>query len=557
MQRSTLWNETDAKIGSLSVERWFNWPVWSVWFIFEKGPLTEGTLSLFITVASGFMLGLFFFGFADIWHPMYAADQIEEEEEWLSVSNGMGLGNTVYATFYSGFIAFKGRLKFFNCFFPILFWLLVSVLSAGSQISIHGVKANQVNIVPVKLKALNFTAIINDGLHQIIEYDTSGFAATMTTGMALIHGRTVNISTLAFILDDKLCSGQLLPHATFETNCFVDKTKCQSATYQWNTSDPQYPFPIYLPFEDPDYYETMYKHDRRLFIPFTNLFVDDSDPFFQVYNYESDDHLYSGRMNLTNLNITYDYTGGFSLENIMKWTVSGSGSLTPMPDNTTIYKYPFRIFRGPAPLDFWRGRCYHRIDMCKTRISKSKAISISDCSPADLYIREWGRSISPESVVGIGDFWRADSSVAVIMARVAFETGINDPEQLISMALGRMGLAWSMSFIQLEYVVDDIAYIKNTSQELLERYVMPWDVDSVSIDPRDAIAIDVAMVLLLVAILFISIVVFLVGVWWEVLGPNDTLLSRRRKWDPLIRYAELMDNYDPWDEKDMQDIATK
>ncbi|KAJ3214152.1 hypothetical protein HDU67_002012 [Dinochytrium kinnereticum] len=540
-----LWNVTDARAPSFAIENWFSLPIKSVWFVFPQSGLTEGTLSLLFTLISGTILGLFFYGFRYIWSPKYDTNQESEETAWLSFTNGVGSGNAVYATFYGSVAASRAHLKtpkfLASLIGPVVLWALVSLLSGAAQISIHSVRAMQKTSVVLEVQSLNFTALVRAGLYQVLGMgDQKGAPLLQGAGFKIIKGQNRNLTAMSFLLDGRVCSGQLFPHSTYDVECLVDKTTCQSASYRWNTIDPKFPIIDYLPFDDPLYDSRAVKFSKLDLLPFTNLVIVDSELAWKTNRVDEAGNIF-GRINLTNFKLTYDYTGSIPLSNITTWKDQGGGTIVPKPDPTVTHKSPFRMFRGASSMDFWRGRCYQRVDLCRVQVSDGHVTDEKGCTPSPIHIPIWA-GFTPESIIAIGEIWRTDSTFPNMMSRSQFRHEVFDAEVLMARSLGTMGLAWAATMFQLDFVLGSPDSTISASPIEMDRFVKTEKITVSMVDPRDAIAFDAILVLILITFFVVSSVLFLLGVTSAILGKDEASQRRMMEWDPLYRYAVLMNS---------------
>ncbi|KAJ3199545.1 hypothetical protein HDU67_002713, partial [Dinochytrium kinnereticum] len=267
-----FWNSTNCGVGTLCIEKWDPIGTYSVWIIISKGVLTEGTLSLIITLIAMAVLVLLFFVHNYHWEPSYDAKSPEERLAWLTVSDGIQNGNVVIGVANTILLWAMKRLDmrkwvgaadlielcdainfdsllgaFNNSIVGVSMWIVVSLISAAAQLSIHSVTALEHTFVSVKklsMPALNLSFLMSGHVPPTFtdEVGTSRDGVNFSypvplhvnVGYAILSGIPQNISSYAFALDGSVCSGQLFYDTTLKTKCLMDSTTCLSDNVVWS-----------------------------------------------------------------------------------------------------------------------------------------------------------------------------------------------------------------------------------------------------------------------------------------------------------------------------------
>ncbi|KAJ3101081.1 hypothetical protein HDU97_001663 [Phlyctochytrium planicorne] len=480
-------------------------------------------------MVSGAILGLFFFGFGYLWNPVYEAERDHEEAAWLGLTSGIGSGNAIYTTFVGFFVAMRDKLK------------LSSLVSAAAQISIHSVVATQKYYYITQILALNFSAVLNSNL-IFTSFDNVALPVLEDVGFGVLAGQDKNLSEVSFLLNGILCSGQLIPHASFETECFVDRTTCEHTNYlmEYNsvTNEPRYIYPY------PDYDKT-YSFRNNFELAFTNMAVVDSDKYFIIERssneWSTDGAEYFGEFNITNVKMTFKYSGVLPLDNITSWRVYGPNSIEPAPDSNKNYTVPTRVYTDNESTDYWRGQCNMRIELCRAMISDSQNVTTLACNPA-IFKTNYVNA-DHETVVGIGEVWRTDNTFSNVISTLAEtypELLTSDPtgQKVIEKAIGVMGLAWATTQLQLDANSRLLAMDGNpVSDNVRLRNITGFVITS---DPMEAIALDAVLSFTLLVFLTLSLVIFGLGFGTAMCGSDEVIWLNKMAWDPLFKYSLLV-----------------
>ncbi|KAJ3101082.1 hypothetical protein HDU97_001664 [Phlyctochytrium planicorne] len=527
------WNTTDAKVGTIAVEAWFHGRLRSIWFIIAKGFVTEGTLSLIVTLISGAILGLFFFGFGYLWNPVY---EVGKDYEETACS-----GNAIYTTFVGTFVAIRDGLKLSrfmaSASIPIAVWIIVSLVSSATQVSIHSIVANQIRKYSGIMTGINLSSTINS---YMLIYPIQGVSLPVAEdiGFAVLAGQDMNLTDVSFLLNGMICSGQLIPHATFETTCFVDRTTCEHARYEFQAGVPTYLWDNTL-FDD----SSIYYFSKYDLLAFTNLLIVNSDAYLSCNTVEDDwgDEIDVCEYDITNKNVTFEYSGVLPLDKIMTWRSDGETNIAPSPEPDAIYYSPARVISEKETKDYWSGRCDMRIDLCDVVISNSNNITTTFCSPANFKTND--TSFNHETMIGVGEVWRTDNTFANVISRLAdsqHELFSLDPSggKIIEKAIGIMGFAWATTFLQLSLNGTIYDFNGNAADAVHQRESITYN--QTILDPLEAIAMDAALIFTMLSLLVLSIVIWGLGFGTAIFGGDEVIWLNKMTWDPLFKYAVLV-----------------
>ncbi|KAI8848465.1 hypothetical protein BC829DRAFT_394072 [Chytridium lagenaria] len=526
------WNTTDCLAETICLEPWFNTGLYSYWYLMRSGFLSEGSLSLIITVAAGTALGMFFVGFSNIWNPLYCPKNPREELDWLSVSNGVGEGNVIAAGIQGIILSLFRRLDFIRLvpfsavtiLFPMMAWILVSTVSGLAQMSIHSASRT--------LKSLNLTAIIEDS--PLAYYAGSGtrplaHPLSKTVGHQVLLGGNQNLSRLAFQIDGLVCGGQLIPESIYTTRCLVDTTVCKSDSYRWPANSKS----SYMEFQIQSSQASVLVDNAKTSV-LTSIMMTSTEsftyPLINIPNWIIENKLWLPPETATrvlanslqhdwhtrleyHLHLSHIIPQRPSLKNLAYWSISADNIITPPPIINQLYPSPARLNIAGMPVDIWQGACHHSIDISnKQRCTRAPFI----------HERQLPKMFKAASVVGIGRF---GGRTQRCLWEFVLTNGTSD-------------------------IVEDQTI--SATEWMMERYVMDWEVRIGSVRPVSVIAVDVVLCGVLGVFMALAFGTLIKGQLLE--GGRGRagggLLERRLKWDPVLRYKKVLE------EKNEADVGT-
>ncbi|KAI8847847.1 hypothetical protein BC829DRAFT_230535 [Chytridium lagenaria] len=234
-----FWNTTLCAVNTLCTESWPLIPLRSSWIIIPRPSISEGTISLFVTVIAMLIVALFFRIHNYLWCPSYDAKSREEEGEWLMIANGISNACVGWALLLGGVGIVRRRIRVWSFIlaigFPLASWALISTISGLTQLSIHSVVALQQKMQKMTIQACNLTSLITlfDGtdFSQPKLLDRTSVlpvGSSEEVGAALISGLSQNFTSFLFTHEGMLCSGQYFQNSYFTTQCLVGRAVCNS-----------------------------------------------------------------------------------------------------------------------------------------------------------------------------------------------------------------------------------------------------------------------------------------------------------------------------------------
>ncbi|KAI8848875.1 hypothetical protein BC829DRAFT_393240 [Chytridium lagenaria] len=523
-----FWNSTNCGVGTLCIEKWDPIGTYSVWIIVSKGILTEGTLSLIITLISMAILVLLFFIHNYHWNPSYDARTPEEKLAWLTNGNVVvGIANALLLWIlkkarYQKTCPFINILNtkraFRNSILGIFIWIFVSLISSVAQLSIHSVTALQqtfVSVRKVSLPALNLSHITsgvvppqfteNFGGSERLNF-TYPVPLHVNIGYALLSGIAQNLSSYAFSLDGNVCSGQLFYDTTLRTRCLLDATTCVSDKVVWST----------LPNDTE-------KFSRRFIDQgMTSNFGPSPSDVLNISNLIILNTKTSPvtRRKISSVSLKYFLRsrGSVSFPNSSLWEVFDYDEewMEPVydkPTNVTEYTTPYRIKSEFNTVDYWQGTCNHKIQLCDVKRFSTAGISAGSMTMCD-------------ASVGIGEIWRTNFMISNTGNILLQGRTFTESYALIQSIIGRIGLAWSVSSIPWAQTFCKIGQVE-VNDKL----------------PVEAIAMDFILVFLLLLLLAGSMAWagYLVFLTRDATSSISISVNERRQlWDPVYKYMAEM-----------------
>ncbi|KAJ3101085.1 hypothetical protein HDU97_001667 [Phlyctochytrium planicorne] len=432
-----------------------------------------------------------------------------------NVLNGVGSGNAIYASVRAAISTLTGRLKVSksivrNTIFPIAIWIAVSFISTIAQIGIHSTIANQRVTGEVEMPFLNLWKVVQYPPNYKNFFDNVIFPGNQELATSLLSGQQGNISRSSFAIDGNVCGGQDIPRSFFETYCFVSQTICQHADFQFRSgidspNNIEY-ITTPLPFT--------FSPDKVL--PGTALQITDSDPFGDDTN---------------GLNMSFEYEGLIPIEGIQNWAVLLNGTISPPPVPGKTYTSPYRLTRGTVSTTYWRGNCKLKVAYCPATVEDGK-VNVSHTNCKGLRGDAYGDN-ELENGMGIGAPWRTETTfvnVATRIARTRPELMELDPsgQTFIQTVISEMAFAW----VAAGFDVGGVQADGNEETKIISVYKM---------DPRDAIAVDAILLLILLILLGLSITFFVLGYGVNKLLRDRVTWLNKVKWDPIYKYALIVD----------------
>ncbi|KAJ3108753.1 hypothetical protein HDU97_000153 [Phlyctochytrium planicorne] len=555
---SQFWNSTNCGVGTLCIEKWDPIGTYSVWLIIAKGGISEGLLSLIITFIAMAILVLGFYIHNYHWAPTYTSKNPEEKVAFLTVSDGLQNGNVAVALAHGFLYGVTKKLDLSRAtkdlMLGITIWVVVSVISSATQLSIHSVTAMEhtsVTLKKITIPALNLTTLANGQIPPLFMDETTSTKDNQTLtypvpnhvniGYALLSGIPQNVSAYAFTLDGSICSGQLFYDTTLRTQCFVDFTSCQSdsMTFQAMAEDSQNPK-----------YRRILKDTGN-----TANFATMPQDLLNISNLiilkTNDSSFRTAVVNETK--VRQKNISGVQL----KYFLRSRGS-TPFPkltaidvfdydeewlepvnqtiikNDTTTYPLPNRVKSEFNSVDYWQGTCTHSIQLCDVIIDDGKIQTTQNCTEKIFNCWEdyGGSTKLCQSTVGIGEIWRTNFMVSNTANLLCQTRTYEDSQVLLGQIIGRLGLAWSISSLPW----DDFDSF-GLSKDLL----YDWKIEISDRFPTEAIAMDFLLFLALL-ILFAVSFAWSGQIIYTIRSPDSeaskALHERRQLWDCVYKYSE-------------------
>ncbi|KAJ3160476.1 hypothetical protein HK101_000912, partial [Irineochytrium annulatum] len=559
-----LFTETQCTIGSgFCYESWPLVNYKQPWILMPKQILTEGVMSLIVSLAAAASLACFFLSLRQLWKQnireifMTRAHDLERSQ-WLTLPVGLSFG-AVFQTFLGGVLmSFQKHLNFPSFFqsiaFPLFIWATISAVSSVTQFSIHGVIAMSTAVeyaLSVDLASItdqNFPSLYHSNLYgtgagrtELPNPGNPALAAGAITGNLIETNR-------AFTIDGMICSGQYYNATSYRIQCLVDSTSCTPLTFRFNQTNLTGPNLVNRPASAgnmsapiPDILSPFIEFEAMssTYIP-AGVFDGASQK-----NYDS--YLVSGIDTIVHMDYATNLPG-LSLQ-AFNVTVNSNDANTvnasappPNIDFAKTYTYPYRMTTSSAAgssitRDVWRAQCRLSTSLCDVTLMGGKVVSVSNCQERPLHCNSWLNKPFTnvcQRAAGIGELFRLtylDAALVTLYQNLTTSGAPTGPDAntLFTRAVGLLSLAWAGSSLYWDDQGDgSFAFPAN----VLENTTVTVQT------PVDAIAVDAFLLILSAVILFLMMTAFVIIHAIVLLGHVDWIRARYT-WDPVGRYESL------------------
>jgi hypothetical protein len=479
---------------------WEGIPFRTPWIIFRP-VISEGSISLLITLTTALSLAFFFYAFKNASGLTIQAESLTEELSKMDISYLIMSGNIISGikrTLEASASVSARKLLFFaltSLGIPIVVWSLASFVSGICQSSVHSVTVTRAEVYKVQIVMANARDIVASRNLNDQEIPMGGYALqNPDIAQAIIQGRDYQTAGF-FLVNSTFCGGTYDKSLVFTTTCLQDATSCDDLPYSvgpgpatsvmiQNTSVVR---ALNLRFLETGYVNAF----GSGVIPFG---IEDKPRSFKV-----------PPMMGYYLGLSGSSIGASPLR------LSGSESV----DNQIGYLTGSRL-----DLNFtvWAGVCRHAAKLCNATVDMGN-ITLSNCSSAALPIPNF-------EINGVGpplrNHFTFRSALSTVLAQDLAK--VQDGSFVVHKSLGLLSLAWYLSLLKLRK-------FRSTSVPVLK---------TVSFE-NSAIAMDLISTVLII-LFFLGTSIWALWVAFRTRNREAAIEMswKRLKWNPMTRYASEM-----------------
>lgn len=496
-----LWSHiSNGALDSLVLEYgWEGIPFRTPWIIFRP-VISEGSISLLITLTTALSLAFFFYAFKNASGLTIQAESLTEELSKMDISYLIMSGNIVSGIKRtleaSASVSARKLLPFLGSLaVPIIVWSLASFTSGICQASVHSVTVTRAEVSKVPILRANVRDIVASRNLYDQEIPMGGYALTNPDiAQAIIQGRDYQTSGF-FLINSTFCGGTYDKSLLFTTTCLQDATSCDDLPYSIG------PGPATsIMIQNTSIVRSL--NLRVLETGYVNAFGSGVIPFGIEDKPRS--------FKVPPMMGYYLGLSGSSL-GALPLRLSGSESL----DNQIGYLTGSRL-----DLNFtvWAGVCRHLAKLCSAAVDMGN-ITLSNCTSVALPIPNF-------EINGVGppvrNHFTFRSALSTVLAQDLAK--VQDGSFVVHKTLGILSLAWYLSLLKLrKFRSASVPALKTVSFE-----------DS-------AIAMDLMSTIL---IIFFFLGTSIWALWVALRTRNREAAIRmswkRLKWNPMTRYASEM-----------------